>query len=135
LFLLICGAVFVVFILMACLGSYYIFRTVNEDSAEAMIMMADQKSRELNVHFEGVERAVEMLEDHICDNLDPERMKTDREYMKEFMAEVEDYGTATANVAGNVATWYFRPDPVIFDERRGWLHSGDAHGYLEVRQE
>lgn len=132
LFLLICGAVFVVFILMACLGSYYIFHTVNEDSAEAMIMMADQKSRELNVHFEGVERAVEMLEDHICDNLDPERMKTDREYMKEFMAEVEDYGTATANVAGNVATWYFRPDPVAYGSTSGLFLTSGVDGFTAV---
>ncbi|MBR1770521.1 MAG: diguanylate cyclase [Lachnospiraceae bacterium] len=128
LFLLICGAVFVVFILLSTLSGYYMSHVINEDSVAAMTMLADQKSRELNVHFKSVAQAVELLKDHICDNIDPVRLQTDRTYAQAFMAEVADYGMATANVAGNVATLYFRPDPVAYGSTAGLFLTEDGTG-------
>ena len=128
LFAIIAVTVLVVFLMLAGVGAYYIQRVTEEDFTETMTMLAAQKSGEVDTHFRRMERAVEILGQYVEQNVDTEKFKNDLLYRNAILKEIEKYGEEAAKITGNVATYYFRPDPTIYGSTTGVFERDNGEG-------
>ena len=60
-------------------------KEIEKEADQALTMLVEQKARELNANFEGLERTLEALEGYVINNADPERLLLDQEYAQLFL--------------------------------------------------
>jgi len=116
------------FFLIGSVGLYYLHQAVETDSRRTMEMLAGQQARELNVYFEGIERAVTLLCDTIRDEVDVERLEKDTGYRQEFLRKIAADGLNAAEVSDNVYALYFRMDPEQFGMDAGFFIADNGYG-------
>ncbi len=116
------------YLVMTSMTLPIVHRIIETDNALAMNMLSNDKVNELNSYMKGVERAVNILETFIYNNLDLNRLKTDEAYSQDFMKMFELHAVDAALGAGNVVAIYFRPDPLVYGSQTGTFMVGDAHG-------
>ncbi len=122
------GAILGVFVLTVAIGLYYVQSLIVKDTESELTILVDQKTNELNLHFNGIERAVGSVGDYILANLDKERLKTDKGYEYVFMHEVAIRAEDASRVAGNVVASYFRPNPLTYGRKAGVFLTSDGKG-------
>ena len=103
-------------------------KIIESNNELSMSMLSTEKVNELNNHMKSVQRAVNVLEKYIYDNLDYKRMKNDEAYTASFMKTLTFHAIDTALCAENVLTIYFRPDPLLYGSQSGIFIIRDAHG-------
>ncbi len=128
LFAIISVTVLSVFLMLAGVGAYYMKRVTEEDFTETMTMLAAQKSGEVDTHFARIERAVEILGQYVQQSVDTDKFKNDLIYRNTILKEIEKYGEEAAKVTGNVAAYYFRPDPEVYGSTTGVFEIDDGEG-------
>ncbi len=126
--LLFCSFVLGTFLLIGSVGFYYLHQVVVTDSERTMEMLAGQQARELNVYFEGIERAVTLLCDTIRDEVDVEKLEKDTGYRQEFLRKIAADGLNAAEVSDNVYALYFRMDPEQFGMDAGFFITDNGYG-------
>ena len=130
---MICTTMIGIYLLLAGTGIYYIQNMIETSFSQEMTMLVRQSADELNVHFEGVERAVHTLDDYICKHVDLQELKTDADYTQAFMDEIRVRCADTARVTGNVVAIYFRPVPEEYGSTAGIFLTDDGNGdYVSV---
>ena len=133
LFLLIFIVVFGVYLVLSLIGAHDMLEMIETDTAFEMSLLADQKAEELNVRLSGIERAVDQLAYYIRDNIDTERMKTEKDYMSDFLDDFTKRSIGAAKVAGNVENIYFRLEPNEYGSKSGvFLIKNAFDDYLSV---
>ncbi|MCR5094631.1 MAG: diguanylate cyclase [Lachnospiraceae bacterium] len=133
LLILVWGAVFGVYILLAVIAAYHILYVIDSDADQTMTRLSDQKAGELNLHFSAVERAVGILCDEIEQTVDPQRLKKEPTYAFYYYRDLAVQAAEAARITGDIETVYFRPDPEIYGGTAGIFLTGDGYGgYIRV---
>ncbi len=128
LLLLVIISMFGLFGFMAYVGLNSVSKSSEEDFSSTMQILLDDKSMELNCEFGRVERGVESLYRYIKKNADPEKLKSDYAYRAEFYKELAEKGEVAGEIAGNVVTVYFRPDPTVYGSTAGVFMTDNGRG-------
>lgn len=122
------GSLLGVFLLLAAVSLFH-FKQVTEMEADgSMDMLVQQKARQLNAYFEGLERAVKGMEEHVKELEDPDAVFMEEESAQAFLQELASQGTDMAKVAGNVYALYFRLDPDRYDRQEGFFLIDNGYG-------
>ncbi len=132
LLVLISGAIIGVFILVSAVAFYSMQNVMEDDSEVVLKMISEERCRELNVHFQIVERAVETLENYVEEKADPDRLYVDAEYTRDFIEELSIRCLDAAKVTGNVETVYYRADPLKYGSTGIFLTNNGAGNYISM---
>lgn len=117
-----------VYALLLFFGIYFMEREVSKETDQTMAMLLQQKARELNTNFEGMERALDALEGYIKNNADLERFETDEAYKELYIDNFDHLARDVASVAGNVYAYYFRADHTRYGGNFGVFVTDNGYG-------
>ncbi|MBP5281908.1 MAG: diguanylate cyclase [Lachnospiraceae bacterium] len=126
--LVFCISVLGVYALLVFFGIYFMEREVSKETDQTMSMLLQQTARELNVDFEGMERALDALEGYVKNNADLSRIEKDEAYRELFLANFDHLAKDVASVAGNVYAYYFRADPERYGSDFGVFVTDNGYG-------
>lgn len=122
------GSLLGVFLLLAATGLYHIRQVTQQEAAGSMDMLIRQKARQLNAYFEGLERAVRSMEEHVKELENPDAIFKDDKAAEEFLNGLAQQSTDMAKVAGNVYALYFRTSPDRFHTQEGFFLTDNGYG-------
>jgi diguanylate cyclase (GGDEF)-like protein len=117
-----------VYFLLVFSGIYFMKKEIEKEADQALTMLVEQKARELNANFEGLERTLEALEGYVINNADPERLLLDQEYAQLFLDNFEHLGRDVGTVAGNAYAFYFRTEPKKYGIDMGVFVTDNGYG-------
>ncbi|MCR4617606.1 MAG: diguanylate cyclase [Lachnospiraceae bacterium] len=127
------GTILILFLILALIGVYYQISSIELHSSESMKLLSEEKTGELNKYFSGVERAVDVLEEYIKNNVDMHEYRINSTYREEFYGELKENAVNAARVLGNVESVYFRPDPTRYGGTAGFfLNLTNSGDYAEL---
>jgi len=129
--LMFCVSVLGVYFLLFFFGIYFMEREVKKETEQTVTMLLQQKARELNANFEGMERALDALEGYVKNNADLAKCEKDEAYKELFIDNFDHLARDVAKVAGNVYAFYFRADPDRYGKDFGVFVTDNADGEYE----
>ncbi|MCR4960268.1 MAG: diguanylate cyclase [Lachnospiraceae bacterium] len=113
---------------MATIGVYYLISAIELHSSQSMELLSEQKTKELDTYFMGVERAVGVLEAYLMDNVNVEEYKSNSSYRRELFENLEDRARNSARIVENVEAVYFRPDASKYGGTSGFFLTAISEG-------
>ncbi len=122
-----------VFAFMAALFLFMQSRMVKEYCEQAIRLISEKKILELNACFTTIEKSVNEAETYILESIDEDRILTDSEYEKDYMAQLSKELVRLAGFAKGAVSVYFRMNLERFGGSRGIFLEWSTSGFLGVK--
>lgn len=124
-------AIIIAMTIATLLGASAIRSIGNSSSDEMLLLLCETGEKNLDYYFESVEQSVEMLSTYVDEDLGGIDNLTD-EQLQAHMERVEPVFEKTAYKTNGVLTYYYRLDPSVSDQEKGfWYTNLDGNGFEE----
>ena len=104
------GAILAVFVLLSAISVYYVHHSIEYHAGQALYFLASQKSYQINEELECIEHVMNASASFILATVDEARLRTDVQYAKAFMSDVQERVLLLAHTAEHAKSIYFCPD-------------------------
>lgn len=96
-------------VLIGGIGTIWVQRAMNRDSATIMNLTCGEKAQELNGILGRMEQSVEILSEYTINNLDSvSKLTNDEEYREEYTQDLSDLGLTIAKETQGAVAIYVR---------------------------
>lgn len=121
-------AIVIVMTVATVLGVFAIQNIGNSSSNQSLLLLCEVGEKNLDYYFENVEQSVEMVSAYVESDLDG----LDDEHLQAHLDRVSDIFNRMANKADGVFTYYYRIDPAISQNVKGfWYVNAGDQGFEE----
>ncbi|MBP3507667.1 MAG: diguanylate cyclase [Lachnospiraceae bacterium] len=122
-------------VLIGGIGTIWVQRAMNRDSATIMNLTCGEKAQELNGILGRMEQSVEILSEYTINNLDSvSKLTNDEEYREEYTQDLSDLGLTIAKETQGAVAIYVRFNPDITTSKSGffWVKDKKSGRFVET---
>lgn len=110
------------------LSAFFIRRTKSSEADQLLLMLCDTEAKSLDYYFNSVQNSVEIVTDHAQEDIEG----LDDEQLQRHVENIREYFAMMAAQTKGVLTYYYRIDPSISTNVKGfWYIDLNGEGFEE----